>query len=63
MKLSEVQIGDRLHIVDDLFGTHKKIRIIEVMENGVMALNYRDKQVIVHSEELINYKINYKRDE
>jgi len=56
MKLSEVSIGDRLHVVDDLFGTHKKIRIIEVMENGVMALNYRDKQVMVQREELTNYK-------
>jgi hypothetical protein len=56
MKVSEVRVGDRLHIVDDLFGTHKKIRIIEVMENGVVALNFRDKRVMVESEELSNYK-------
>ena len=56
MKLSEVQVGDKLHIVDDLFGTHKKIEVVEVKENGVLALNYRNKQVIIHSDELMNYK-------
>ncbi len=56
MKLSEVQVGDKLHIVDDLFGTHKKIEVVEVKENGVLALNYRNKQVIIQSDELMNYK-------
>ena len=56
MKLSEVQVGDKLHIVDDLFGTHKKIEVVEVKENGVLALNYRNKQVTIQSDELMNYK-------
>ncbi|MDC0255329.1 hypothetical protein OAK75_10520 [Bacteriovoracales bacterium] len=56
MKLSEVQVGDKLHIVDDLFGTHKKIEIVEVKENGVLALNYRNKQITIQSDELMNYK-------
>ena len=56
MKLSEVQVGDKLHIVDDLFGTHKKIEVVEVKENGVLALNYRNKQITIHSDELMNYK-------
>ena len=56
MKLSEVQVGDKLHIVDDLFGTHKKIEVVEVKENGVLALNYRNKQITIQSDELMNYK-------
>ena len=56
MKLSEVQVGDKLHIVDDLFGTHKKIEVVEVKENAVLALNYRNKQITIQSDELMNYK-------
>ena len=32
MKLSEVQVGDKLHIVDDLFGSHKKVEVVEEEE-------------------------------
>ena len=56
MKLSEVQVGDKLHIEDDLFGSHKKVEVVEVHENGVLALNYRNKQITIQSDELINYK-------
>ena len=56
MKISELQVGDRLHIVDDLFGSHRKVEIIEVLENAVKALNYRNKEVRIEGIELINYK-------
>ena len=56
MKISELQIGDRLHMVDDLYGSHKKIQIIEILENAVKALNYRNKEVTIEYDDLVNYK-------
>ena len=28
MKISELQVGDKLHVVDDLYGSHKKIQTL-----------------------------------
>ena len=56
MKISELQVGDKLHVVDDLYGSHKKIQIIEILENAVKALNYRNKEVTIECEDLTNYK-------
>tara|TARA_Y100001970_G_scaffold60302_1_gene76803 strand:+ start:883 stop:1062 length:180 start_codon:yes stop_codon:yes gene_type:complete len=56
MKISELQIGDKLHVVDDLYGSHKKIQIIEILENAVKALNYRNKEVTIEYDDLVNYK-------
>ena len=56
MKISELQIGDKLHVVDDLYGSHKKIQIIEILENAVKALNYRHKEVTIEYDDLVNYK-------
>ena len=56
MKISELQVGDRLHMVDDLFGSHKKVQIIEILENAVRALNYRNKEVRIEGKDLSNYK-------
>ena len=56
MKISELQIGDKLHVVDDLYGSHKKIQIIEILENAVKALNYRNKEVTIDYDDLVNYK-------
>ena len=56
MKISELQVGDRLHMVDDLFGAHKKVQIIEILENAVKALNYRNKEVRIEVKDLSNYK-------
>ncbi|MEC8624585.1 MAG: hypothetical protein VXY34_07195 [Bdellovibrionota bacterium] len=56
MKISELQVGDKLHVVDDLYGSHKKIQIIEILENAVKALNYRNKEVTIECDDLTNYK-------
>ena len=56
MKISELQIGDKLHVVDDLYGSHKKVQIIEILENAVKALNYRNKEVTIEYDDLVNYK-------
>ena len=56
MKISELQVGDKLHVVDDLYGSHKKIQIIEILEDAVKALNYRNKEVTIECEDLTNYK-------
>ena len=56
MKISELQVGDKLHVVDDLYGSHKKIQIIEILEDTVKALNYRNKEVTIECDDLTNYK-------
>jgi len=56
MKISELQVGDKLHVVDDLYGSHKKVQIIEILENAVKALNYRNKEVTIEYDDLTNYK-------
>ena len=56
MKISELQVGDKLHVVDDLYGSHKKVQIIEILENAVKALNYRNKEVTIECDDLTNYK-------
>ena len=56
MKISELQVGDKLHVVDDLYGSHKKIQIIEILEDAVKALNYRNKEVTIEYDDLTNYK-------
>ena len=56
MKISELQIGDKLHVVDDLYGSHKKIQIIEILEDAVKALNYRNREVTIEGDDLTNYK-------
>ena len=56
MKISELQVGDKLHVVDDLYGSHKKIQIIEILEDAVKALNYRNKEVTIECDDLNNYK-------
>ena len=56
MKISELQVGDKLHVVDDLYGSHKKIQIIEILEDAVKALNYRNKEVTIECDDLTNYK-------
>ena len=56
MKISELQVGDKLHVVDDLYGSHKKIQIIEILEDAVKALNYRNKEVTIDYDDLTNYK-------
>ena len=56
MKISELQVGDKLHVVDDLYGSHKKIQIIEILEDAVKALNYRNREVTIECDDLTNYK-------